>query len=122
MTTSARYTVITLFAAALLGCSKSTSSSLAPAASGRPTVAEIAVSYTNYHRVTGSEVFVNPTLAMYCRGASQEEVEAARFLHGPHANTAVLIYMNTLAADVFAKKAASFPVGAVIVKRKTPIC
>ena len=55
---------------------------------------------------------------MLCRGASREEVEAARVEFGPHANTGILIYMNKLAADAFATNASAFPVGAVVVKQK----
>ena len=64
-------------------------------------------------------VFVNAELALYCRGASKQEVEALRVKYGPHANTGILIYMNKLAADAFATNASAFPVGAAIVKQKT---
>jgi Cytochrome P460 len=85
----------------------------------RPSISEIAVSFTNFHRITESVVYVNPELTMLCRGASKEEVEAARIRFGPHANTGILIYMNKLAADAFGTNATVFPVGAVIVKQKT---
>jgi hypothetical protein len=83
------------------------------------TVSGIAKGYTNYHKITDHEVYVNPLLAMLCRGATQAEVEAAREKDGPHANTAILIYMNDLAADAFGKGSKPFPVGSVVVKRKT---
>jgi len=82
-----------------------------------PAISEIATSFTNYYRMTTNAVFVNPELAMLCRGASKEEVEAARIKFGPHANTGILIYMNK-AADAFGTNASLFPVGAVIVKQK----
>ncbi|MGC3960643.1 MAG: cytochrome P460 family protein [Verrucomicrobiota bacterium] len=83
-----------------------------------PSVAEIAASYTNFQQITKSVVYVNPELAMLCRGASKEEVEAARVRFGPHANTGILVYMNKLAADAFATNASAYPVGSAIVKKK----
>lgn len=56
---------------------------------------------------------------MLCRGASKEQVQAARVKFGPHANTGILIYMNKFAADAFATNANPFPVGAAIVKQKS---
>ena len=85
----------------------------------QPSATEVASNFTNYHRITTNVVYVNPELAMLCRGASKEEVEAARAKFGPHANTGILIYMNKLAADAFATNASAFPVGAVVVKQKT---
>ena len=82
-------------------------------------IAQIAVVYTNFQQLTKNAVFVNPELAMLCRGASKEEVDAARIRFGPHANTGILIFMNDLAAVAFRTKAAQFPVGAVVVKQKT---
>ena len=63
-------------------------------------------------------VYVNPELAMLCRGASSEDVEKARVRFGPHANTGILIYMNGVAADTFKANGTAFPVGSVIVKQK----
>ena len=90
-----------------------------PSSEAQPTANEIAVGFRNYQRITKNVVFVNPELAMLCRGASKAEVEAARTKLGPHAHTGILIYMNSLAADAFAANTNSFPVGAVIVKQKT---
>ena len=84
-----------------------------------PPISEIATTFTNYVKVTKDPVFVNPELAMLCRGASKEEVETARNKYSPHANTKILIYMNKSAADAFATNATVFPVGAVVVKQKT---
>jgi hypothetical protein len=115
----ARFCILPYFALALSGRSQSAlpSASLAKA-NTQPSIAEIAVSFTNFHQITKSIVFVNPQLAMLCRGASQEEVEAASIKFGPHANTGILVYMNDLAADAFGTNATAFPVGAVIVKQK----
>ena len=88
-------------------------------AAPRPSVAEIAAGYTHFTRMTPEVVFVDPGLAMRCRGLSPEETAAARALHGPHALAGVLIHMNDLAAAAFRTNAARYPVGAVVVKRKT---
>lgn len=90
-----------------------------PSSGVHPSVRDVARTFTNYDRITKSVVFVNPELAMLCRGASQQEVEAARIKFGPHANTGILIYMNKLAADAFTTNASAFPIGAVIVKQKS---
>jgi hypothetical protein len=82
------------------------------------TIADIATAYTSYHKVTDSEVYVNPELAMLCVGASREQVESARTRHGPHANTSILIYMNEPASQVFSNRTNVYPVGSVIVKQK----
>jgi len=116
MNTSAKTTGCILLVGSLFGwgCSKPTLSS-----DTLPSVAEIAVGFTNYSQITKSVVHVNPTLAMLCRGASKVEVEVARIRFGPHANTGILIYMNKVAADAFATNASAYPIGAVIVKQKS---
>jgi len=81
-------------------------------------VAEIAAAYRSYPIVTDHEVLVNPELARLCIGISRERVEVLRMKHGPHANTAILIYMNEPAARAFSTGSAAYPEGAVIVKRK----
>jgi len=81
-------------------------------------IADIAATYTSYRKVTDSDVYVNPELAMLCRGASREEVEAAKIKHGPHAHTAILVYMNEPAAQVFSRGDKVYPAGSVIVKQK----
>lgn len=111
MNTSVKATALILVASSLWGRSQSTDT--------RPSDSEVAVDFTNYLQITKSVVYVNPELAMLCRGASKEEVEAARIKFGPHANTGILIYMNKLAADAFTTNASTYPVGAVIVKQKT---
>src|SRR5688572_25887253 len=107
---------VILFALAA-GCS---TSSVSPpvVASPQPSIEDIATTYTSFRKVTDKEVYVNPELAMLCRGASQAEVETARIKHGPHANTAILIYMNESAAETFSSGSQPYPVGAVIVKSK----
>jgi len=83
-----------------------------------PDISEIATTFTSYQQITKSAVFVNFQLAILCRGASKEEVDAARIKYGPHANTSIMIYMNKSAANAFGTNSAVFPVGAVIVKQK----
>jgi len=68
--------------------------------------------------MTKEPVFVDPGLAMLCRGATQTEVEAARKVSGPHAHTAVSIFMNDVAANTFGKQNTAYPVGSIIVKEK----
>jgi hypothetical protein len=81
-------------------------------------VNEVATTYKALKLMTPAPVFVDPMLAMLCRGASQEEVAAARKTNGPHAHTAVSIFMNDLAAGAFGKSTTPFPVGSIIVKEK----
>src|SRR3954451_21962846 len=91
MNTSTKAAALLLLTGSLSGWSQSST----------PSAFEVAANFTNYHRITTNVVFVNPDLAMRCRGASQQEVEAARVKFGPHANTGILVYMNKLAADAF---------------------
>lgn len=103
-----------LLAASLCGWSQTSTPSRS-----QPSASEVAANFTNYIRVTTNVVYVNPELAMLCRGASKGQVQAARAKFGPHANTGILIYMNKLAADAFGTNANAFPVGSVVVKQKS---
>lgn len=114
MHTSMRYNILCFLLAAHLGFGQSRVQT-----NSTPSVAEIAVAYTNFPQITKGVVFVNPELAMLCRGASKEEVDAARIRLGPHANTGIVIFMNDQAATAFRKNAGQYPVGAVVVKQKT---
>jgi hypothetical protein len=104
----------------LLGAAASARAQSSPTArlGTSPTISEIATSYTNYSKITKEVVYVNFELAILCRGATKEEVDAARTKFGPHANTGILIYMNPPAAGAFRTNASAFPVGSVIVKQK----
>jgi len=117
MNTFLQFTVFLLLATVFSGFAQSTAPT-STQTNAKPSVAEIAAGYTNFQRITKSVVYVNPELAMLCRGATKEEVDAARVRFGPHANTGILIYMNKLAADSFTTNASTFPIGSVIVKRK----
>jgi hypothetical protein len=81
-------------------------------------VQDVARDYARLIAMTPKPVFVNPELAMLCRGASQKEVEAAAKTLGPHAHTSVRIFMNDQAAEAFKQKAQMYPVGSVVVKEK----
>jgi len=81
-------------------------------------VADIAKAYTHLQLMTKKPVHVDLRLAMLCRGVMQSEVEQARKRSGPHAHTAVSIYMNRLAANAFRRSSPAYPVGSVIVKEK----
>ena len=52
------------------------------------------------------------------RPATAGQADAARKASGPHAQTAVSIFMNDLAAGAFGKPNPAYPVGSVIVKEK----
>jgi hypothetical protein len=116
MSTATRHAILFLLSAAFSGFAKSPQTNSETNAG--VSTAEIAAGYTKFQQITKREVFVNPELAMLCRGASKEEVDTARVRFGPHANTGILIFMNDLAASAFRTKAAQFPVGAVVVKQK----
>src|SRR5215510_5965195 len=104
MNTFAKTAALILLAGSLWGWSQSL-----PSSGTQLSVSEVARSFTNYQRITKSVVFVNPELAMLCRGASKEDVEAARLKYGPHANTGILIYMNESAAKAFATSGSVYP-------------
>jgi hypothetical protein len=118
MTTLTRFNLLFLSAVVLSGCSKSEPAVSASSTGENTPIAAFAAGYTNLYKVTPRQIYVNPDLASLCVGASKQQVDAARIRFGPHANAAVLIYMNNLAADAFSVHANRFPVGAVIVKRK----
>lgn len=81
-------------------------------------VSDVARDYAKLTAMTPKPVFVNPELAMLCRGASQKEVEEAAKTLGPHAHTSVRIFMNEQAADAFKQKLQSYPIGSIVVKEK----
>jgi hypothetical protein len=92
-----------------------------PTSNDQPDVRDIAKSYHDLKLMTKEPVFVDPGLAMLCRGATQGEVEAARKVSGPHAHTEVKIYMNDRAAGAFGKPKTVYPIGSVIVKEKNAL-
>lgn len=117
-----RTTVALLACVWLLGCSPPDEATDPAAPSdGQPEVRDVAANYRKLKLMTPQQVFVDRDLALLCRGATQEEVEARRKISGPHANTAVKIYMNDLAAGTFGKPKPSYPAGSIIVKEKNAL-
>lgn len=112
-----RLTALTILVITLCGCSPSDDAPPADT-TNMSSVDSIAHTYKTLQLITPKRVYVNPELAMLCRGATRAEVEAARKKDGIHANAAITIYMNDLAADSFKKSLARYPVGSIIVKEK----
>src|SRR5947209_7034211 len=83
-------------------------------------VREIAANYTHLTRVTRQPVAVDALFAAACAPATAAPTTARSIaVHGPHAQTAVMIYMNPPAADAFAARPVKrYPVGSVIIKEK----
>lgn len=90
------------------------------AASGtdQPDARQLANSYRSLRLMTADPVFVEPALALLCRGATPDDIQRAREAAGPHALTTVRIYMNDAAADTFGQPGLKYPVGSIIVKEK----
>ena len=55
---------------------------------------------------------------MLCIGRPQKPVQDTSKTKGPHAHTAITIYMNDSAASTFTAANKPYPVGAIIVKEK----
>ena len=106
-------------ASLVAGCSRAPAPVRAVSATPAPAVSDIAAHYDSYRKITSEAVFVNPELATLCVGASPAQVDAARATQGPHAHTAILVYMNESAAEAFARGGRAYAAGAVIVKQKT---
>lgn len=84
-----------------------------------PTAKSVATGYARLELMTSQPVVVNPALFALCRSADSQEVAAQAEASGPHANTAIRVYMNALASSAFGKRGgSSYPVGAVVVKEK----
>jgi Cytochrome P460 len=90
----------------------------APLNSRSPRIAAIAKDYPNLRAMTIDSVYVDPELAMLCAGVSAQQVANARKHKGPHAHTAIRVFMNDLAANAFRQSLTPYPVGAIIVKEK----
>lgn len=79
---------------------------------------DIAKTYRTMVAMTKKPVYVDPMLAMLCRGANQNDIDEAKKHNGPHAYTQVMIYMNNSAAEAFNHAAKEYPAGAIVVKEK----
>jgi len=91
------------------------------AAADRPDARAIAATYRSLRAMTAEPVRVDAGLAMLCRGVTPADVRKVRDAHGPHALTAVRVFMNDAAAGAFATPGTKYPVGSVIVKEKTAL-
>lgn len=86
-------------------------------ATNDPTILKIAQDYSTYRKVTNEPVRVNSAITASCVvffGGDRLTEESIR-RYGPHANSAILIFMNDRA---LAKSEGDFPVGSVIAKEK----
>jgi hypothetical protein len=107
-----RFAEIILISLALAGVSAQRAATSQPTtqlSDGPPRVSEVARKYSHLTLLTPKPADVDPVLAELCRGASQVDVDAAKKKSGPHAYTAVTIYMNSAAADAFAHSATPYP-------------
>jgi hypothetical protein len=79
----------------LFGCARADESARTPVSSSDESdIQHLAATYRSLDKITNEPVYVDPGLAMRCAGVSQAEVEAARKISGPHALTAITIYMD----------------------------
>ena len=82
-------------------------------------IRSIASSYTTITAMTDGPVHVDANIAFLCAPTLSkgmiDEIERKR---GPHALTAVRIFMSEKAAETFAAKTTPYPVGAIIIKEK----
>jgi hypothetical protein len=104
---------VTLFT----GCEPSGTAAKSTASSPAD-VKALAANYRTLRSMTKEPVEVDADLAMMCRGIEQRDVEAQRKIAGPHAMTAVSIFMNASAAETFGSAVPNYPLGSVIVKEK----
>lgn len=101
------------------GCAKVPAPTAVVTDTPQPTIAAIAAEYSSYRRMTGADVVVNPELSTLCIGVSRHHVERARKTKGPHAHSAIRVFMNDSAAQTFTRGSGVYAPGAVIAKQKT---
>jgi hypothetical protein len=124
---AAMRTTICIFASILLiGCTPADEApnlpkATATAAAEPPDVRRVAETYRGLKPMTREPVLVDPGLAMLCGPVTPVQADAARKASGPHAQAAVSIFMNDLAAGAFGKPNPAYPVGSVIVKEKKAV-
>lgn len=83
-----------------------------------PVVSDVAANYAKLTLMTPKPVEVDGRLLLLCVGIHRQHVENAAKTTGPHANSAIRIFMNEMAAKAFAEGSKRFPEGSVIVKEK----
>jgi hypothetical protein len=81
----------------------------------------VANHYRDLEAITPTPVLADPTLLASCTTAMQKTIDRQVAKDGPHALTAISIYMNHEAAEAFRTRASNYPVGAIIVKEKATI-
>ncbi len=102
----------------LAGCSRKDrpEAAVPPPAPPAVRVDDIALSYPRLTAVTNEPVLVSAQFAALCAPAYDPEADLKKF--GPHAQTAVRIFMNDSAAGAFRAASGNYPVGSVVVKEK----
>lgn len=91
----------------------------APPAPNAPAVEDVIGSYSKLHLLTAEPVAVDLEVFTLCSlQAFEAATEQSRKRAGPHALTAIRVFMNDSAAEAFCNSAKTYPVGAVIVKEK----
>lgn len=106
---------------AVTGCGPSAQPSRSVDASDPLEIRRIAGGYRQYALMTPNPVVVESRAAAMCASVAPSDAGDARARYGPHADTAVNIYMNDSAAHAFAGRLKQYPVGSVIVKEKTAV-
>lgn len=81
-------------------------------------IERIAANYGSLRSMTSEPVLVDAEIARLCVGATQAALDFARARSGPHALSAIRIYMSDAAAKEFVEINPRYPVGSVIVKEK----
>ncbi|TWT78530.1 hypothetical protein Pla123a_13230 [Posidoniimonas polymericola] len=74
--------------------------------------------YETMNLMTAEPAVVNAELSALCVGVNDYHAAQARGRSGPHAHTAIKVYMNDSAANHFRGQQAPYPVGSIIVKEK----
>ena len=114
--------IVLALAFAISACSASPAPSVTEAPPGAAVapddIERIAASYGSLRSMTSEPVLVDADLARLCTVATQAALDAARERSGPHALSAVRIYMSDAAAKEFVEINPRYPVGSVIVKEK----
>lgn len=85
---------------------------------GQPSATWIAGHYRELEAITPTPVLADPTLLVSCTTTTQQSIDRQIAKDGPHALTAISVYMNRAAAEAFRTRAKTYPVGAIIVKEK----
>lgn len=117
--------IILALAFAIPACSASPARSVAEVPRGAAVapddpddIERIAANYSALRSMTSEPFLVDADIARLCTAGTQAALDAARERSGPHALSAVRIYMSDAAAKEFVEINPRYPVGSVIVKQK----